>query len=102
MNIGRHKNGAANRPDISHRGNTLFDAFLKHNKDGALQIAANWNRQTLEKDIVDKTLLKHFFAAYPNALPKVQIVTAKNMESLSGESSEFRKKVRGETVGKLG
>ena len=80
----------------------VFDAFLKHNKDGALQIAANWNRQTLEKDIVDKTLLKHFFAAYPNALPKVQIVTAKNMESLSGESSEFRKKVRGETVGKLG
>ena len=80
----------------------VFDAFLKHNKDGALQIAANWSRQTLEKDIVDKTLLKHFFAAYPNALPKVQIVTAKNMESLSGESSEFRKKVRGETVGKLG
>jgi hypothetical protein len=39
---------------------------------------------------------------YPKALPKVQIVTAKNMEMLVKESSEFRKKVRGEAIGRLG
>ena len=34
--------------------------------------------------------------------PKVQIVTAENMESLIKESSAFRKKVRGVAVGRLG
>jgi hypothetical protein len=35
-------------------------------------------------------------------LPKVQIVTAENMETLVKESREFRKKVRGEAIGRLG
>jgi hypothetical protein len=39
---------------------------------------------------------------YPPELPKVQIVTAENKESLVKESREFRKKVRGESVGRLG
>jgi hypothetical protein len=39
---------------------------------------------------------------YPHELPKVQIVTAENKESLVKESREFRKKVRGESVGRLG
>jgi hypothetical protein len=39
---------------------------------------------------------------YPKSLPKVQIVTAENMEMLVKESSGFRKKVRGEAIGSLG
>jgi hypothetical protein len=35
-------------------------------------------------------------------LPKVKIITSKNKEELAKESSEFRKKVRGEAVGRLG
>jgi hypothetical protein len=35
-------------------------------------------------------------------LPKVQIVAARNKGSIVKESSEFRKKVRGESVGRLG
>ena len=35
-------------------------------------------------------------------LPKVQIVAAENKKPLAKESSEFRKKVRGESVGRLG
>jgi hypothetical protein len=62
----------------------------------------NWNPQALKQSPVDSTLLNRFFMLYPKALPKVQIVTQSNMESLSKESSEFRKKVRGEAVGKLG
>ncbi len=47
-------------------------------------------------------LLKQLSALYPNGLPKAQIVTAQNMESLVKESSEFRKKVRGVAIGRLG
>ena len=35
-------------------------------------------------------------------LPKVQIVAAENKEPRAKESSKFRKKVRGESVGRLG
>jgi hypothetical protein len=35
-------------------------------------------------------------------LPKAKIVTAQNIEVLVKESSEFRKKIRGEAVGSLG
>jgi hypothetical protein len=51
---------------------------------------------------VAKLLLDKLFMLYPSALPKVQIVTAENMETLAIESNEFRKKVRGEAVGRLG
>jgi hypothetical protein len=56
----------------------------------------------LKHSEVNSSLLDHLFVLYPQALPKVQIVTPENMESLAKESSEFRKKVRGEAVGKLG
>ena len=51
---------------------------------------------------MSKSILEELFALYPRGLPKVQIVTAENMEMLVRESSEFRKKVRGEAVGRLG
>jgi len=35
-------------------------------------------------------------------LPKVQIPHAVNMETIAKESSEFRKKVRGQAIGRLG
>jgi hypothetical protein len=35
-------------------------------------------------------------------LPKAKIVSTENMGKLAKESSEFRKKVRGEAVGRLG
>jgi energy-converting hydrogenase A subunit R len=80
----------------------LADVFLKHGKAEALKLAKNWNAQSLKHSAVSSSLLDRLFALYPEALPKVQIVTAENMELLSKESSEFRKKVRGEAVGKLG
>ncbi len=56
----------------------------------------------LRKTRLTKSLLKQLSTLYPDALPKVQIVTAKNMESLIKESSAFRKKVRGVAIGRLG
>jgi len=51
---------------------------------------------------VNSALLKDLFTVYPGALPRVQIVNAKNMEAIVKESSEFREKVRGVAIGRLG
>jgi energy-converting hydrogenase A subunit R len=81
----------------------LTDVFLKHGKSAVLQLVENWNVDVLASvPHIEPALLNHVFPLYQKALPKVQIVTPKNMDSLIKESSGFRKKVRGETVGKLG
>lgn len=80
----------------------LADVFVKEGKEKVLRLAANWNLEYLKRSTVDQSLVDWLVELYPTALPKVQIVTAENMESLAEESSTFRKKVRGEAVGKLG
>jgi energy-converting hydrogenase A subunit R len=80
----------------------VADLFCKLGKQQTLQVLENWNRRTLRRSAVSQPLLDRLFMLCPKALPKVQIVTAKNMEMLVKESSEFRKKVRGEAIGRLG
>jgi energy-converting hydrogenase A subunit R len=80
----------------------IADLFCKQGKLQTLKVLKSWNRETLEKSGVDSSLLNQFLVLYPNALPKVQIVTTQNMETLVKESSEFRKKVRGAAIGRLG
>jgi energy-converting hydrogenase A subunit R len=81
----------------------IADVFCKQGKQAALDLAENWNLQSLESNrVVNSLLLDRFFSLHPQALPKVQIVTAENMETVTKKSSEFRKKVRGEAIGKLG
>ncbi|MBM4400770.1 MAG: hypothetical protein FJ045_02340 [Crenarchaeota archaeon] len=81
----------------------IADVFCRQGKQAALNLVENWNLQSLERNgVVSLSLLDHLFSLYPQTLPKVQIVTAENMETLAKESSEFRKKVRGESIGRLG
>ncbi len=80
----------------------LADLFSKLGKEQTLKAIYSWSIEALKKNNVDEALLKQISTLYPNALPKVQIVTAKNMESLISESCEFRKEVRGVAVGRLG
>lgn len=81
----------------------IADVFCRHGKQAALNLVENWNLQSLEHGgVVSLSLLDHLFTLYPQTLPKVQIVTPENMESIAKESSEFRKKVRGEAIGRLG
>jgi energy-converting hydrogenase A subunit R len=81
----------------------IADVFCRRGKQAALNLVENWNLQSLQRNgAVSLSLLDHLFTFYPQTLPKVQIVTAKNMETLTKESSEFRKKVRGESIGRLG
>jgi energy-converting hydrogenase A subunit R len=81
----------------------IADVFCRRGKQAALNLVENWNLQSLQRNgAVSLSLLDHLFTFYPETLPKVQIVTAKNMETLTKESSAFRKKVRGESIGRLG
>jgi energy-converting hydrogenase A subunit R len=81
----------------------LADVFCRQGKQAALNLVENWNLQSLgHNGVVSLSLLDHLFSLYPQTLPKVQIVTPRNMELIAKESSEFRKKVRGEAIGRLG
>jgi energy-converting hydrogenase A subunit R len=80
----------------------LAEAFVRSGKRETLELVANWNRQTLANSSVDDNLKKWFFQLHPHELPKARIVSTENMGKLAKESSEFRKKVRGEAVGRLG
>jgi energy-converting hydrogenase A subunit R len=81
----------------------IADVFCRQGKQAALKLVENWNLESLEHNgVVSLSLLDHLFTLHPQTLPKVQIVTAENMETIAKKSSEFRKKVRGETIGKLG
>jgi energy-converting hydrogenase A subunit R len=74
----------------------IADLFFKVGKEETLKALRAWNADVL-KGKVAPALLRQL-----SVLPKVQIVTAENMDSLVKESSEFRKKVRGVAVGRLG
>ena len=81
----------------------IADVFCRQGKQAALNLVENWNLQSLESNgVVSLSLLDHLFSLYPQTLPKVQIVTTENMEPLMKESSDFRKRVRGEAIGRLG
>ena len=80
----------------------IADLFCKLGKKQIIKALNSWSYKILNKNKMDEPLLKQLSTLYPDALPKVQIVTSKNMESLIKESSAFRKKVRGVAVGRLG
>jgi len=77
-------------------------AFSQFGKQQALSLFENWSCEALKKSPINQTLLNSLFKLYPKELPKVKIITRENMEILAKESSEFRKMVRGEAIGRLG
>jgi len=80
----------------------IAEVFIKLGKQQTLDLVEDWNRETLKRSSVSLALLNNLFKLYPTKLPKVKIITNENMETLTKESSEFRKKVRGEAIGRLG
>jgi energy-converting hydrogenase A subunit R len=80
----------------------IVDLFVKTDKKQTLKALSSWGIETLQKNKVDEGLIKQLSALSVDGLPKVQIVSAKNMDSVVKESCEFRKKVRGVAVGRLG
>jgi energy-converting hydrogenase A subunit R len=80
----------------------LADVFVKQGNDAVLHLVANWSRNALQNSQVEPVLLAQFFEAYPEGLPKVQIPQTANLETIVMQSSEFRKQVRGQAIGRLG
>ncbi len=80
----------------------IFDLFSRIGKQETLRVLENRNVETTQQKTVNKPHLERLLSLYSGALPKTQIATPRNMEMLIKESSEFRKKVRGEAVGRLG
>jgi energy-converting hydrogenase A subunit R len=80
----------------------IADVFVRFGKTGTLKLVAKWGRRALENSSVNEDLLDRFLELHPRELPKAEIITRENMENLARESTEFRKKVRGESIGRLG
>jgi energy-converting hydrogenase A subunit R len=80
----------------------IAELFAFHGKEGTLEILERWGREALRKCNVSKELLEKVFRIFPERLPKVELITDENVETLTLESEEFRKRVRGEVVGGLG
>jgi len=80
----------------------IAELFVNTDKEHTLNVLSSWNYEELTKNGANQNLLSQISNQQTNTLPKVQIVTTKNMESLARESSEFRKKVRGVAIGRLG
>lgn len=80
----------------------IADVFCNFGKQEVLRLIKNWRRATLNESSVNPVLTERLLALYPSELPKVKIVTSENIELLAKASSEFRKSVRGEAIGRLG
>lgn len=80
----------------------IADVFIRFGKTETLRLVAKWNRRTLENSSVNEDLRERFLKLHPRELPKARIITRENMRDLAKESSEFRKKVRGEAISRLG
>jgi energy-converting hydrogenase A subunit R len=80
----------------------IADVFSRFGREQTLSLVENWNHEALKKSPADQALIRDLLALYPRELPKVKIITGENMETLAEESSIFRKKVRGEAIGRLG
>jgi energy-converting hydrogenase A subunit R len=78
----------------------IADVFYRLGREETLNVVKSWSKASLEDAIVDSKLLKQVFESEVET--KVQIVTSENMNLVVTESSEFRKKVRGVAIGRLG
>jgi energy-converting hydrogenase A subunit R len=80
----------------------IFDVFFRFGKTAVLDLVKNWGKEALERSFADPGLVTKMLVLCSKDLPKVQIAQSANMETLVVESNAFRKKVRGEAVGRLG
>lgn len=80
----------------------LACVFNRFGKDKVFELIDNWGRGALRKYCPDKGLLNQVFDLYPERLPQVSRIYEDNLDELIESSCEFRKRVRGETIGGLG
>ena len=79
----------------------LADIFRKIGKEGTLHLAEDWSTSSL-KGICDPSLLMKLQTLLRDKTPRVERINPGNISRLIRESSNFRKTVRGEAIGRLG
>ncbi|MEM3704864.1 MAG: HAD hydrolase family protein [Candidatus Bathyarchaeia archaeon] len=77
----------------------IAELFTRFGKEQTLKIVEHWSFESLKQAGISSTLIENLLKL---DLPKVKIMTEENIEALARESSQFRKKVRGEAIGRLG
>lgn len=80
----------------------IVDVFSKFGKQKVMNLVKSWNWETLDKTGINQNLLRSFAKACNQQLPVAKIVSYNNIETIIKESVNFRKKIRGESIGKLG
>lgn len=81
----------------------LAEAFDRAGKEGVLALVEKWNRESLRiSGLAHDYLLREVERVFPDELPIVSRITAENRAELAEKSSQFRRRVRGESIGGLG
>jgi len=80
----------------------LANFFNRFGKAQTITLIRDWKLSAIEKYSLHQPLKHLFFSLHRKKPPRVELVTAHNMDKLMLESTEFRKKVRGQAIGQLG
>jgi energy-converting hydrogenase A subunit R len=81
----------------------IAEEFFKGGKDAVLEMVDRWGIDGIRRNgRVNEYLIKEMERVFSNRLPKVERVSANNIERLSESSAVFRRSVRGESVGSVG
>jgi len=80
----------------------LANTFNRFGKSGLLTLTRQWKPSALTGLSIDRPLKEYSLKVCDRDFPRVELVTKSNMARLMRESSEFRKNVRGESIGQLG
>ena len=80
----------------------IVDIFSKFGKQKVIELVNSWKWETLDKIGVNQNLLRNFAKTCNQQFPVAKIVSSNNIETIIKESVSFRKKIRGESIGKLG
>jgi len=79
----------------------MAEVFNRFGKRKTLDLANNWTLENI-KPLCSPSLFKKYERVVAEKPVRVKKTTLDNMEKIVSESSDFRKTVRGEAIGKLG
>jgi len=80
----------------------LANTFNRSGKSGLLALTRQRKLSVMTRLSVNRPLKEYSLKVYEKEFPRVELVAKSNMARLMRESSDFRKSVRGESIGQLG
>jgi energy-converting hydrogenase A subunit R len=80
----------------------LAYVFNRFGKRQFMSLIKEWKPSSVEKLDLYQPLKKRFLELRGEKFPRVELVTSQSMERLMQESTDFRKSIRGEAIGRLG